>query len=132
MLSATLTLDDASGDAVVYALQKYTADGSVRLDSASTLAEPRSIRIAHTQSGKGQQTVYRHLVGASLSKYDSNGAPVLATVNVTLNQPANTAITTEEVIDLFANLVDLLCDGGFGDSGMTGTTTITDILRGGS
>lgn len=129
MLTAQLTLDDQSGDATVYELRRYLSDGSERILGVSTLTEPQYIVIQHTTSGAGPSQVHRHLVSGRKTVVDSNGVPRQGTVNVTFSQPVS-GITNQMLIDLFANLVDLLTDGGFGDSGMTGVTNVTAILQG--
>lgn len=130
MLTQNLSLDDASGDEIAYNLQVYLPDGARRIDIASTPTEPRLLEIKHAQSGKGSAVVDRHLASASLTKVDSAGVPQRGVVNVTFTQPRSTAISNTDMFDLFSNLVDLLCDGGFGSSGMTGTTNASALLRG--
>jgi hypothetical protein len=44
--------------------------------------------------------------------------------------PQSASITNTKVIDLVANLIDLISDGGFTDSGMAGNVAITQLLRG--
>jgi len=130
MLTANLTLDDASGDAVAYNLQAYLPDGARRIDTASTPSEPRVLEIKHTTSGTGANTVDRHLVSVSSTKLDSAGIPRKGIVNLTFTQPRSTTISNADIFDLFAAIVDLCADGGFSDSGFTGTTNATAILRG--
>jgi hypothetical protein len=130
MLTQNLTLDDASGDAVSYNLQAYLPDGARRINVSTTPTEPRVLEIKHTQSGKGSAVVDRHLVSASLTKRDAAGAPQKGIVNLTFSIPQSTAISNTDILDLFAAIVDLCADGGFGDSGFTGTTNATAIFRG--
>lgn len=129
MFNDTLTLDDQSGDATAYARRRYTPDGSEYLLTAGTLTEPQSLAFQHSSSGKGADVVYRHLVSGRKTIIDSNGIPRVGIVNVTFAQPVN-GISNQHLIDLFSNIVDLLTDGGFGDSGMTGTTNVTALLQG--
>ncbi|DAD51808.1 coat protein [ssRNA phage Gerhypos.3_14] len=130
MLTANLTLDDASGDAVAFNLQAYLPDGARRIDVTSTPSEPKTIEIRHSTSGKDASAVDRHLISASVTKLDAAGAPRKGIVNLTMSIPRSTAVSQTEVFDLLAAIVDLVCDGGFGDSGMTGTTNAAAILRG--
>jgi hypothetical protein len=44
--------------------------------------------------------------------------------------PRDVAITSNDVIDLTANGVDLITDGGFTGSGMAGTTALVALYRG--
>nr|QDH91048.1 MAG: hypothetical protein H2Rhizo33936_000002 [Leviviridae sp.] len=130
MLTTNLALDDASGDEIAFNLQAYLPDGSRRIDTASTPTEPRLLEIKHSTSGKDATAVDRHLISASVSKFDGAGQLKKGIVNVTFTQPRSTAISNTDLLDLFSSIVDLLCDGGFGSSGMTGTTNASAILRG--
>jgi hypothetical protein len=130
MLTANLTLDDASGDAVAFNLQAYLPDGARRIDIASTPSEPKTLEIRHSVSGKDGNAVDRHLVSAVKTKLDSAGIPRKGIVNLTMTVPRTTAISQTDVLDLLAAIVDLVCDGGFGDSGFTGTTDAAAIMRG--
>lgn len=130
MLTANLSLDDATGDLVAYNLQVYLPDGARRIDIASTPTEPRLLEIKHTTSGKNSDIVDRHLISASLTKLDGAGVPRKGIVNLTFTQPRSTSISNNDLFDLLAAIVDLVGDGGFGDSGFTGTTNATAILRG--
>lgn len=130
MLTANLALDDASGDEVSYNLQAYLPDGARRIDIASTPTEPRLLEIKHSTSGKDASAVDRHLISASVAKFDGAGVLKKGIVNVTFAQPRSTVISNTELLDLFSAIVDLLCDGGFGSSGMAGTTNASAILRG--
>jgi hypothetical protein len=130
MLTQNLTLDDASGDAVAYNLQVYLPDGARRIDVASTPTEPRLLEIRHSTSGKDANTVDRHLISASVTKVDGAGTPRKGIVNLTLTQPRSTSISNNDVLDCLAAIIDLIGDGGFGDSGFTGTTNASAILRG--
>jgi hypothetical protein len=129
-LSATLTLDDASGDAIVYNQLFADSGGSKRYDVASTLIEPRNLVVKHSIQGSGADAIDRHLVQFTHTKVTTSGAPKTATVNLTLSIPRDSVITATIVHDLVANLVDLISDGGFGDSGFTGVTNLSAIARG--
>jgi hypothetical protein len=130
MLTANLTLDDASGDAITFNLQSYLTDGARRIDVTTTQALPRLLEIKHTTSGRNADTVDRHLVSASIAKEDAAGILRKGIVNLTFTLPRSTAISSTDVLDCFAAIVDLLGDGGFGDTGFTGTTNASAILRG--
>lgn len=130
MLTQNLTLDDASGDAISFNLQAYLPDGSRRIDTSSTPTEPRVLEIRHTTSGKENGAVDRHLLSCSVTKVDGAGVPRRGIVNLTLTQPRSTAISNNDILDCLAAVVDLIADGGFGDTGFTGTANATAILRG--
>lgn len=130
MLTQNLVLDDASGDAVTYNLQAYLPDGARRIDVTSTPTEPRLLEVKHTTSGSGKNIVDRHLISASKVALDGAGVPFRGVVNLTFSMPRSTAISSTDMFDLASAIFDLVCDGGFGDSGMSATTTASAILRG--
>lgn len=130
MLTSNLALDDATGDEVTFNLQSYLPDGARRIDIGSTPTEPRVLEIKHSQSGTGANVVDRHLISASSTKIDGAGAPRKAIVNLTLTLPRASVLSAADINDLTSVIVDLICDGGFGSSGMTGTTNAAAILRG--
>lgn len=130
MLTSTLTLDDASGDDTVYVLISQDVNGSTRRDQATSNAEPSVLRIQHTKSGSGTNTIDRHLVQFSKTELDVNGVPRNAVVNLTMAVPQAAVITNQDVIDLVSNLIDFISDGGFSASGIAGTTVLTQLLRG--
>jgi len=129
-LTDTLTLDDASGDATEFVLISRDGSGTVRRNSASTNAEPWTLVVNHKQTGSGLDIVDRHLIQAARLVRDTQGKARTAIVNVTLAVPQHEDVTDGMIMDMFANITDLLTDGGFGDSGMTGTTNLTKVLRG--
>jgi hypothetical protein len=130
MLTQNLTLDDSSGDAIAYNLQAYLTDGARRIDASTTLDAPRTLTIQHSQSGKGADVVDRHRVLAEVTKANGAGIKKKGSVNLAFTIPQDTAISNTDILDLLAAIVDLVCDGGFGDSGVTGTTNFTAIVRG--
>jgi hypothetical protein len=128
--TATQTLDDASGDDVTYVLISQDANGTRRLNSASTLAEPADMIVRHSVQGSGQNAVDRHLIQFTWTKLDTAGVPRKATINFTVAVPRSTVITSTMVNDMIANLVDFIADGGFTTSGFAGVTNLTALLRG--
>lgn len=130
MLTSNLTLDNSGGAATEYHLQTYLTDGSRRINIASSLSQPEVLEIKHSSSGKGATTVDRHLVSAFKTVNNGAGVPLKGGVNLTFNLPRDPAFDPEFIFDLLSVIVDLVTDGGFGDSGMTGNTTATAILRG--
>jgi len=129
-LSDSLTLDDASGADVAYVLLGRDETTSRRLNTASTASEPNVLAIKHSVAGKNSSTVDRHLVQFSWTKLDSAGNPKTAVVNFTMAIPRASVITTAMITSMVSNLVDLISDGGFTESGLAGTTVITAINRG--
>jgi hypothetical protein len=49
---------------------------------------------------------------------------------LTVNFPRDVVVTQGIMVDMVANLVDLISDGGFSGAGMAGTTAIASILQG--
>lgn len=127
MFTATQTLDDASGDDIVYALVNQDGTGTRRLDTASNLAYPGLLAIKHSVNGSGAGAVDRHLVQVSRT-VDATSGPKTAVVNFTISAPRDTAITNQLVYDAVANLIDFLVDGGLATP--MGTTNLAALLRG--
>jgi hypothetical protein len=128
-LSDTLTLDNATGTEVVYALQGRDNSGSRRIDQASTLTAPNNLVIKHSRTGNGANAVDRHLVQFTRTELDALGLARTAVVNLTIAVPQSTVFSSTEVLDMVGNLVDLISDGGFSGSGFAGTTVLTQLLR---
>jgi hypothetical protein len=127
----TLTLDDASGDATTYVrVAPVNGEASRRINTATTLAEPGYLVIKHQVTGsKGAQTD-RHLISATQTKLSSAGDPKNAVVNLSLSADRDSVITAAMIQDLLSVIIDLISDGGFGDSGMAGSTNFGKVMRG--
>lgn len=128
--AATQTLDDASGDDVVYALVGQDLTGSKRLNTATNLAEPGLMVIKHSAQGVGSAAVDRHLVQFAQTKLNTAGLPRTAIINLTISVPRDSIITSTIVDDMVANLVDFIADGGFSGSGFAGVTNLAALKRG--
>jgi len=128
MLANDITLDDKSGDDVVYRLFRSDQNGTQRIDVATTLNAPGLMVIKHSSSGKGAATVDRHLVQFSRTVEDANGLLVTLVCNFTLQVPRNSAMTSQIVYDQVCNLADFLTDGQL--TTVTATTNIDALLRG--
>jgi hypothetical protein len=126
-LTDDLVLDDVSGDDVTYRLTTRQADGSKRIDIATTLSEPAFLTIRHSQTGKGSDTVDRHLVQFTRTKMDVNGVPRTLTVNLTISVPRTSVITSTIVNDQVANLIDFLMSGGL--TTLASTSNIDSLMR---
>lgn len=124
----TLTLDDASGDDVSYSKIAPLGGGSRRIDTATTAAAPAILAVKHSASGKGVDTIDRHLVSFTRTVADSNGVPRTLTVNFTVAVPRNAAITSQMIYDQVSNMVDFIMSGGF--TTMASTANIDALLRG--
>jgi hypothetical protein len=125
--TSDLVLDDASGDDVTYRLTSTDAQGSKRIDIATTLAAPAFLAIRHSAAGKGADTVDRHLVQFTRTLADSNGVPRTLTVNLTVAVPRNAVITSQVVKDQIMNLLDLMSDGAL--TTLATSANIDSLLR---
>jgi len=128
MFTNDLTLDDKSGDDVVYRLFRSDSTGTQRIDVATTLAEPSLLVIKHSTSGKGAAAIDRHLVQLSKTVQDTNGLSVSLVCNFTLQVPRNAVVTSQMVYDQVCNLADFLVDGQL--TSVTTTTNLDALLRG--
>jgi hypothetical protein len=126
-LTDDLVLDDASGDDITYRLTSRQADGSKRIDIATTLSEPAFLVIKHNQTGKGADTIDRHLVQFTRTKLDTNGVPRTLTVNLTVAVPRSSVMTSTVVNDQISNLLDLIMSGGF--TTLASTSNIDSLMR---
>lgn len=125
--TSDIVLDDASGDDVTYRLTSSDANGTKRIDIATTLAAPSFLAIRHSQAGKGADTVDRHLVQFTRTLVDSNGLPRTLTVNLTIAVPRNAVITSQIVKDQIMNLLDLMSDGAL--TTLATSANIDSLLR---
>lgn len=126
--TSDLTLDDASGDDVVYRLVSQDSQGTRRIDVATTLSAPAYLAIRHSLAGKGADAVDRHLVQFTRTLVDSNGVPRTLTVNLTVAVPRNAVITSQIVKDQIMNLLDLMSDGAL--TTLATSANIDSLLRG--
>lgn len=126
--TADLTLDDASGDDVVYRLVSTDNQGTRRIDVATNLAAPAHLTIRHSTAGKGADVVDRHLVQFTRTVVDANGSPRTLTVNFTMQVPRSSAVTSQIVKDQIMNLLDLLSDGAL--TTLATAANIDALLRG--
>lgn len=127
MFADNLTLDDASGDDVVYALISQDGTGTRRVDVASTSQEPAFMEIRHETTGARGNQIDRHLVKFTRTELDSNLAPVTVTANFTLAVPRSAAITNQICYDLVSNMLDFLASGAL--TSVT-TTNLEALIRG--
>lgn len=131
-MSLTITtLDGRAGADQTFTYLGGDATSSKRMDTASTLTEPRLLVIRHSVSGSGAAAVDRHLIQCSVTKLNTSDVPRTGTVNMTIAMPRDTIITKEEIEDCIANIVSLVCNHAFSaTTGFTDDTVITQLLRG--
>lgn len=129
MLSANLVLDDASGDDVTYTQVVSNTIGEVRrIDRTRDSNEPRFLSIKHSQRGKGTSKVDVHNVFLSETTMSTSNIPYAGTVSLTITVPSEGSVSDQSIIDLVANLVDLLTAGAA--TGIADTGNITALLHG--
>jgi len=127
MLANDITLDNANGTDVVYRLTSSGADGTRRIDIASTLALPATLSIKHSLTGKAPQQVDRHLVQFNKVIATATGSTTL-NANFTLAVPRDVAVTATMVHDIVSNLLDFIDDGAL--TGFASTVNVDALLRG--
>jgi hypothetical protein len=131
-MSLTITtLDARDGTDQTYALVGIDATSSKRIDTSSTLSEPKILSVKHSSTGSGANQVDRHLVQCSVTKLNTAGVPRTGVVNLTVAMPRDTIITANDIEDCIANIVSLVCNHAFSaTTGFTNDTVITQLLRG--
>jgi hypothetical protein len=128
MLANDLTLDKADGTDVVFKLVSQDANGTRRIDVASTLALPTVLNIKHSSTGKAPgQVIDRHLVQVNKTVATSTGVAT-ANANFTLTIPRDVAITSTIIHDLVTHIVDFLTDAAA--TGLATSANIDALLRG--
>lgn len=133
MLTSNLALDGRDGTELTFNAVADKVDGGILRRAAGATFDARNeLEISHRRTGSKQQNnqVFRHLIKRYVSAFDGAGVKQEATVNVTINVPETSAITTNQIKDMIAQIIDLLADGGFSGSGFAGTTNLDAILAG--
>lgn len=127
MLANDIVLDNKDGTDVTYRLVSQQADGTRRINVASTLALPDTLTLKHSVTGKVPSVVDRHLVQVSKTVSTLTGsAPVI--VNFTVTVPRDVAVTSAIVYDVITHMVDFLQDGSV--TGLATNANIDALLRG--
>jgi lipopolysaccharide export LptBFGC system permease protein LptF len=133
MLTSNLALDGRDGTELTFNAVSDKVDGGIlRRAVGATFDARNELEISHRRTGSKQQAnqVFRHLIKRYISAYDGAGVKQEATVNLTINVPESSAITANQIKDALAQIVDLICDGGFSGSGFAATTNLDAILAG--
>lgn len=130
MLADTLTLIDQNDSSVEFVKVSQDTSGTVRLHSASTLAEPHRLIIKHSVSGKGTQAVDRHLVQITRTKVNASGVLVTSTINLTFNVPRDPAIDFDDIWDDTNSLIRLIAGSTYSANSDATTAVTAALLRG--
>lgn len=129
MLSANITLKDASGDNVEYKQIVSKTIGEVfRIDPAKPHNEPRTLAIRHTVQGKGATLADRHNMVFSETVKDGGSVSSTGQISLTAVSPRTGGVTEQHLVDLAANLVSFLTAGAV--TSIADTSNIRAWLRG--
>lgn len=111
----TLTVDSVANE---YAKVRTDATGAVRINTATDLTLPEYLTVRHSTSGRGDQTIDRHLCQFTRAERDADtGSIYTSQLNVTFVVPRVNLFSTAEIERLWdlqkelitaANLAKLL------------------------
>lgn len=87
MLSDNFTLNDSAAAAKTFNLTYQSGTERRRLDTSSTLANPRTMRVIHATQGSGASMQDRHTVSFQKIVDDANGVPQTAIASLSLVVP---------------------------------------------
>jgi len=110
MLSANFTLNDAAAAAKTFNLVFQQGQESRRLDTSSTDASPRTMRVVHQETGPAGARANRHNVAFAKSYVDSNGVTQTSLASLTL-QVSKDATASAFIDDLVAFVKNFLATG---------------------
>lgn len=105
--SASIVLDDVSGDDITYTLvapNKKRPQGSRRIDVATMPPTAAYLEISHESQGVGASGLDRRLVSITDARTGSDGLAKNLVINLTVAVPQDVAITTQIVKDRLFNL----------------------------
>jgi hypothetical protein len=134
MFTPTVTVDDSMGYAKDFKLIRQDGTGTLRIDTLSSLSEPRTLSIKHSIQGKGAAAIDRHLI--QLQKQDTGDSGVLESciVNLTVALPRSGTFSNGDVHNLLAFLMSFLLNMSAFDAaeslGTWDTTNIDGLLIG--
>jgi hypothetical protein len=130
-LSSTQTLKDRTNADRTFLETSRDGQGASRLDSATTLAEPARLEIKHSTSGKGSAAVDRHLIQVTRTKLNSTtGEPVRSSINLTINVPRDSTITSNMIEDDISALIRFIAGTNYDPTADYSNTTLLALMRG--
>lgn len=117
MLSDPLTLKDNAGTDVSYVVTSTIpatsqGTGTIRVDSASSASEPRTLTIKQSITGKGKSRVRRTLLQIQQTKLDTAGNPVLQTNNLSWTFQLDGTYVAADLYHNLCQLADLVLTTG--------------------
>lgn len=113
----TFTVKKADGTTdVAYQLQSAAADSASYIDTTSTLAAPRVIKISHSIKPIGSAGSDRHTVLAQSVVLDANNVAQIMSASLTWTVPRSASATDALSKDVLAALVNYLNLSGVRDA----------------
>lgn len=111
MAPETLTLKDDTPTPSTYNLQTLQGNEAIYRDAASTLSNPRYLRVSH-QITKENTGIDRHLVQLSRMDDDADGVPFTGTAHVVFAIPRDGVTSADMVLEWekLKNCVDVAID----------------------
>lgn len=106
MFANDIVLADAAAANKTFKLIELDGSSSERIDTTSTRANPRVLRIKRT-NGSGKNATDRYLVQFAKNVQGTVG-PIAAVVNVSIALPQDTALSQADVLDLVAFMKNFL------------------------
>lgn len=125
MLTGDLSLKNVADASKTFTVINYDNGGSTRVDTSSTLSEPKVLKIQHSSSGSGASKVDRHLIQRQDVIVDSTST-YRVTVNVTITHPESYDASAA-VLDQLREIIDLLTSGTVPT---VDSSLVSQILRG--
>jgi hypothetical protein len=112
MFTDPITLVGDSASTRGYSLTSIQDGSTVRANALAPVNAPETMQVKHQLSSRGGVPLDRHLVRLDLTKINALGAPVVASVYVTLEVPRDSAITIAMIKDMRTQMVNFLTTAG--------------------
>ena len=110
MFTFDITLAGDSSSTRTYSLRSVTDGKAIRANPSAPLNAPETLTINHQKSSRGGIPLDRHLVRLDLTKINASGAPVVASVYVTIEVPEDTVITAAMIKDMRTQMQNFWVD----------------------
>jgi hypothetical protein len=110
MFTLDITLAGDSSSTRTYSLTSVAEGNSFRANPAAPLNAPETLSIKHQQSSRGGIALDRHLARLDLTKINSAGTPVQASLYVTIEVPRDSAITATMIKDMRTQMQNFWVD----------------------
>lgn len=110
MFAFDITLVGDSASTRTYSLKDVTNGNSIRSAATAPLNAPEVLTIKNQKSSRGGIVLDRHLVRLDLTKINGSGAPVQASVYVTIEVPEDAVITAAIIKDMRTQMINFMSD----------------------